>query len=126
MEGYTEWEYYIAKDLFHLYFPEGEYNIYTLAEWYKVIPTKAEKIAYYGDRVDLLKQHFEQLVTCSDIKTKITNDIHSNAILNIWCLTIYNVEGELVGFAAQEVEEYLTKGSIKGEKKIIFFNELKR
>ena len=125
MEGYTEWEYKITKDLFQLYFPEGEYDIYTLAEWYRTIPTHPDAIAYYGDRVDLLKRHFELFTNCDEIKTKAVNDFHSNPFINVWCMTIYNAEMELVGFAAQEVSEYLAKGGIKGEKKVIYFNELK-
>lgn len=120
MEAFSEWEYYIGKDEFQLYFPEGNYNIQTLADWYKVIPTQSEKIAFYGDNVDLLKRHFEKFTHSSNIKTKMNNDMESNSFLTVWCLTIYNAERELVGFAAQE---YLQKGP--GEKKILYFDELK-
>lgn len=120
MEAYSEWEYKVVKDSFLLYFPEGEYDIHTLAEWYKTIPTHPEPIAYYGDRVDLLKQHFSKYINFNEINTKWTNDYSSNPVLYVWCLAIYNVEGELVGFAAEENDN-----RSKGEKKILYFGELR-
>ena len=119
MEGYTEWEYYIAKANFHIFFPDGDYNIQTLVDWYKVIPTKAEKISYYGDNIELLKGHFEKFSMFDIVKTKISNDTHSNKFLNIWCTAIYNSDMELVAFAAQEFIE-----GKSADKKIKYFGEL--
>ena len=120
MEYGSKWEFYIAKDEFQLYFPEGEYTIQKLAKWYNVIPTSPEKISYYGlNDKELLKQHFSNFCNFGDIKTKLNNDRHSNNFLMIWCMAIYNMESEVVGFAAQE---YSDKGP--GEKKILYFNDL--
>lgn len=120
MLAYSEYEYFIVKDEFQIYFPEGDYDIGLLAEWYKIIPTNPTDYKYYGDNIDLLKRHFEKFTNFSGVKSKMNNDMHSNNFLTIWCLTIYNAERELVGFAAQE---YLQKGP--GEKKILYFGELK-
>ena len=120
MEGYTEWEYKVVKDEFFLYFPEGEYDIHTLAEWYKTIPTHPETIAYYGDRIDLLKQHFSKYINFKEINTKWINDFSSNPVLYVWCLAIYNSQMELVGFAAEE-----NNNNLRGEKKILYFGELR-
>ena len=119
MIAYSDWEYFIVKDEFQLYFPEGDYDINLLTEWYQVIPTKAEKISYYGDNIKILKEHFEKFVNFGDIKTKMINDMHTNNFLTIWCLAIYNTEQELVGFAAQE----FVQGK-PAEKKIRYFDEL--
>ena len=116
----SEWEYFIVKDEFQLYFPEGDYNINLLAEWYKIIPTRGEKIGYYGDNIDLLKRHFKKFSDFGDVKTKMNNDMHSNNFLTVWCLAIYNSEHELVGFSAQEYIE-----GKPAEKKIqYYYNEL--
>lgn len=120
MIAYSEWEYTIVKDEFQLYFPEGDYDINLLAEWYKVIPTKGEKIAYYGDNTKILKQHFENFLDFSGVKTKSNNDMHSNSFLTVWCLAIYNAQQELTGFAAQEFIE-----GKPAQKKILYFNELR-
>ena len=119
MEAYSQWEYKVVKDEFSLYFPEGDYDINVLADWYKTIPTHPEVLTYYGDNEELLKQHFEKFSMFSEVRSKITNDLHSNSILYVWCLAIYNSQMELVGFAAQEI-----KDSCKGEKKILYFKEL--
>lgn len=116
----ADWDFVIMKDEFQLFFPDGDYDIYTLAAWYKTIPTKPEKIAFYGDNENLLKRHFEEFREYSNIKSKITNDLHSNKILNVWCLAIYNSESELVGFAAQE---YIN--GFAADKKILYFGELR-
>ena len=117
---YTEYEYFIAKDEFQVYFPEGgNYNIEMLAEWYRVIPTHPTDCKYYGDNVDLLKRHFEKFSEFSGVKTKMNNDMHSNSFLTVWCLAIYNAEQELVGFAAQEWLD-----GKPGETKIEYYNEL--
>lgn len=120
MEYYAEWDYVVVKDEFQVFFPEGDYDINSLAEWYKVIPTKSEKIAYYGDNIELLKRHFDNFVNYSNTKTKLVNDMHSNEFLNVWCMAIYDSECNLVAFAAQE---YSAKGAT--EKKILYFNELR-
>lgn len=120
MEGMSEWEYYIAKDEFTLPFPEGDYDINLLVEWYRVIPTKPQKISYYGDNTKILKDHFSRFTDFGDVKTKLNNDMHSNHFLTIWCMAIYNMERELVGFAAQE---YI--GDKPAEKKICYFDELR-
>ena len=120
MEAYSQWEYKVVKDEFVLYFPEGDYDIHTLADWYKTIPTLSEVLAYYGDNTKLLKEHFSKFVNFDEINTKWTNDFRSNPILYVWCLAIYNSQMELVGFAAQEI-----KDGFKGEKKILYFGELK-
>lgn len=119
MEFYSEWEYVIVKDEFQIFFPEGDYDIKLLAEWYKIIPTKSEKISYYGDNIQMIKHHFTNFVKYGNTKTKLVNDMHSNEFLNVWCMAIYNSESELVGFAAQE---YTDKGP--AEKKFVYFNEL--
>lgn len=115
----SEWEYFIVKDEFQFYFPEGDYDINLLAEWYKIIPTRGEKIGYYGDNIDLLKRHFQKFSDFGDVKIKMTNDFHSNPILTVWCLAVYNMEQELVGFAAQE----FVQGK-PAAKKIVYFSEL--
>lgn len=120
MDCYTEWEYVVAKDDFHIYFPEGDYDIVTLAEWYKIIPTNSEKIGYYGDNETLLKQHFEKFSKFEEVWTKSTNDFHSNSILYVHCMVIYNSENDLVGFAAQELIE-----GKPADKKILYFNKLR-
>lgn len=120
MEYYSEWNYVVVKDEFQIFFPEGDYDINSLAEWYRVIPTKSEKIAYYGDNIELLKRHFDNFVNCSNTKTKLVNDTHSNEFLNVWCMAIYDSECSLVAFAAQE---YSSKGATG--KKILYFNELR-
>ena len=117
--GECEWEYYIVKDEFLLYFPEGDYDIHLLVDWYKTIPTHPEKIAYYGDNTDLLKRHFEKFSTFTEVHTKVTNDFHSNLVLYVWCIAIYNLRGELVGFSAQEFIE-----GKPANKKICYFGEL--
>lgn len=119
MLGMSEWEYFIVKDEFQIYFPEGPYTIDRLVDWYKIIPTKPEKISYYGDNTELLKQHFTIFTEFGDVKTKIGNDMHSNHFLTIWCMAIYDLEEELVGFAAQEFLD-----DKPGEKKIRYFGEL--
>lgn len=119
MLGMPEWEYFIVKDEFQIYLPEGGYTIDNLVEWYRVIPTKSEKISYYGDNTELLKQHFTILTEFGDVKTKIGNDMHSNKFLTIWCMAIYNLELKLVGFAAQEFIE-----GKPADKKIKYFGEL--
>ena len=120
MESFSEWDFKVVKDEFSLYFPEGEYDIHSLAEWYRTIPTHPENIAYYGDNINLLKQHFTKFANFEAINSKWTNDIHSNPILYVWCLAIYDSERNLVGFAAQEI-----KDGFKGEKKILYFDELR-
>lgn len=119
MEAYTEWEYYIVKDEYFLYFPEGNYDIHSLVDWYKTIPTHPNKIAYYGDNIELLKRHFEKFSTFTEVHTKSTNDFHSNPVLYVWCMAIYNSERDLVGFAAQEFVE-----GKPADKKIKYFGEL--
>ena len=118
MESRFQWEYRVVKDEFQIFFPEGDYDIDTLIDWYKIIPTKGKELAYYGDNVDLLKRHFEHF-TAFEIKTKCTNDFHSNKVLTIWCVAIYNWEMELVGFAAQEYMKDKPEA-----KKIRYFGEL--
>ena len=121
MIAYSEWEYYIAKDKIKIFFPEGDYDINVLAEWYKVIPTNPEKISYYGDNIELVKRHFEKFSAYSNnVYTRITNDTHSNKYLDVWCMAIYNAQQELVGFSAQEHKEIGL-----GNRKIVYFNELK-
>ena len=120
MVSFSEWEYFIAKDKFQLYFPEGDYDIDLLIEWYKVIPTKLEKISYYGDNTKILKDHFSKFTDFGDVKTKKDNDTHANSFLTVWCMTIYNSEMELLGFSAQE----FIQGK-PAEKKIRYFKELK-
>ena len=117
---HSEWEYFVGKDVFQFYFPNGDYDIYTLAEWYRVIPTQPEKISYYGDNIPLLKQHFENFAMFDSVKTKVGNDLHSNTFLTVWCMAIYNTESELVGFAAQE---YINGKA--ADKKILYFGELR-
>lgn len=119
MFSMSEWEYYIVKDEFQIYFPEGEYTIDELAEWYRIIPTEGEKISYYGDNIDLLKRHFTNFVNFGGVKTKLSNDMHSNKFLVVLCMVIYNVEQEMVGFAAQEFIE-----GNPADKKIKYFGEL--
>lgn len=119
MQNYPEWKYTIVKDEFSLYFPEGDYNIESLMKWYKIIPTNGEKIAYYDNDIELLKQHFEKFLTSDDIHTRVINDLHSNPILYIRCMTIYDTQDNLMGFAAQE-----NKDGFKSEKKILYFGEL--
>lgn len=119
MEGFSEWVYSIVKDEYFLYFPEGDYDINLLADWYKTIPTHSEKIAYYGDNTKILKEHFSKFVEFGDVKTKINNDMHANQFLTVWCLAIYNTECELVGFSAQEFIE-----GKPVDKKIKYFGEL--
>ena len=120
MLAYSEYQYFIVKDEFQIYFPEGDYDIGLLAEWYKVIPTHPTDYKYYGDNVDLLKRHFEKFSDFSGVKTKMNNDMHSNSFLTVWCTAIYNAERELVGFAAQEYVHDKPE-----ERKILYFNELK-
>ena len=115
----SQWEYFIAKEEFQLYFPEGDYDIDLLLEWYKVIPTKTESFAYYGDNTKILKDHFSKFTEFSDVKTKLNNDMHSNSFLTIWCMSIYNSEYELVGFSAQEFIE-----GKPADKKIKYFGDL--
>lgn len=119
MKCYAEWEYYIAKDEFQIYFPEGDYDINSLIEWYRTIPTQPEKISYYGDNTQILKRHFENFVDFKGIKTKFNNDMYSNSFLTVWCLAIYNTEEELVGFAAQEYIEDKPQ-----QRKISYFGNL--
>lgn len=119
MEYYAEWDYVVVKDEFQIFFPEGNYDINSLAEWYRVIPTKSEKIAYYGDNIELLKEHFSKFTEFGGVKTKFNNDMHSNQFLTVWCLAIYNSECELVGFSAQEFIE-----GKPADKKIKYFGEL--
>ena len=116
----SEWEYKVVKDEFFLYFPEGDYNIGTLLEWYKVVPTNPNTIAYYGDNVELLKRHFERFSQFDDVHTKNGNDFHSNPLLYVHCMAVYNSESELVGFAAQEYIE-----GKAADKKFLYLNELK-
>lgn len=118
MQKYSEWQYTIVKDEFSLYFPEGDYDIKTLADWYRIVPTKGEEIAYYNDNIELVKQHFEKFSTSNDVNTKVMNDLHSNSILYVRCMAIYDKEGTMVGFAAQQ---YLN-GS-PAFKKFLYFNE---
>lgn len=120
MEFYSQWDYYIASDEFQVYFPEGDYTIADLVDWYKTIPTHPKKISYYGDNIELLKRHFEKFVSFSDVHSKLTNDHHSNSILKVFCLAIYNLEGDLLGFAAQEY-----RNGFPADKKISYFRELK-
>lgn len=99
----NNWDYVIAQDSFQIYFPEGDYDINLLLEWYNVIPTKPEKISYYGDNIELVKQHFQKFTdNMGEVRTKLTNDYHSNNILKVYCLVLLNTRGEVVGFAAQE------------------------
>jgi len=120
MIGRTDWDYFIVKDNFQIFFPEGNYDVRLLAEWYRIIPTKAEKIAYYGDNTEMVKDHLHRFMVHGDVKTRMGNDMHSSPFLNVWCMAIYNYEMELVGFAAQEYSE--SNGA--GEKQIVFFEEL--
>ena len=116
---YSQWEYKIVKDEFQVYFPEDDFSVPLLKEWYEIIPTKGEVIAYYGDNTWKLKQHFERFCGTPDVKTKINNDMYSNKFLTIWCLAIYDSQNNLVGFAAQEIEE-----GKPTKKKIYYYNEL--
>ena len=116
---YTEYQYFIVKDEFQIYFPEGDYDITLLAEWYKVIPTHPTDCKYYGDNTELLKRHFERFCGTPDVKTKMNNDMQSNLFLTVWCIAIYNAEQELVGFAAQEYIHDKPE-----EKKVLYYNEL--
>ena len=118
MQKYPEWQYTIVKDEFSLYFPEGDYDIETLANWYRIVPTKGEEIAYYGNDVELVKRHFEKFSTSNDVHSKVINDVHSNPVLYIWCMAIYDKEGTMVGFAAQQ---YLNDSP--AFKKFLYFNE---
>lgn len=119
MNKSTNWDYVIAEDEFQVFFPEGDYNIDSILEWYKIIPTTPRIFSYYGGNIDLLKRHFELFSNFSDVRTKVTNDFHSNTILSIWCMTIYDKQGILVGFAAQE---YLD--GFAASKKILYLNDL--
>ena len=116
---HAQWEYSIVKDEFQISFPEGDYDINLLAEWYQVIPTKSENFSYYGDNTKILKEHFSKFTEFGDVKTKLNNDMHANHFLTIWCLAIYNAECELVGFSAQEFIE-----GKSANKKIKYFGEL--
>ena len=116
---HSNWEYFIAKDEFQINFPEGDYDIGVLVDWYRVIPTKSENFSYYGDNIEILKDHFSKFTEFGDVKTKMNNDMHSNHFLTVWCLVIYNSEHELVGFSAQEYIE-----GKPADKKILYFNEL--
>ena len=120
MESRSDWQFKVVKDEFFLYFPEGDYDIDTLVDWYRTIPTRPDTVAYYGDNINLLKQHFEKFAAFSEIRTKSTNDFHSNPVLYVWCMAIYNWEMELVGFAAQELIN-----DESANKKIRYFGELR-
>ena len=119
MLAYPEYQYFIVKDEFQIYFPEGDFDIGLLAEWYRVIPTHPTDYKFYGDNTDLLKRHFQKFSAFSEVKTKMNNDMHSNPFLTVWCMAIYNTEKELVGFAAQEFVE-----GKPAEKKIQYYIEL--
>lgn len=110
---FADYDYYIAEDNFNIYFPEDTdvYDIDILKEWYEVIPTEPKIIGYYGDNIEILKQHFERFMQNGNIKTKVGNDIHGNKVLNVKVYVIYKAE-KLVGFAAQEWNR---------EKKILYF-----
>jgi len=116
---FSTYEYFIVKDEFQIFFPEGDYDINTLSEWYQINPTKPTDYKYYGDNQDLLKNHFTRFSGTPDVKTKMNNDMHSNPFLTIWCIAIYNADQELVGFAAQEY----TNGK-PAERKIKYYQEL--
>lgn len=120
MLTFSEYEYFIVKDEFQIYFPEKDFDINLLAEWYRVIPTHPTDYKYYGDNINLLKDHFTRFCGTPDVKTKMNNDMHSNSFLTVWCIAIYNAEQELVGFAAQEFFDNKPQ-----EKKIRYYGELK-
>ena len=119
MLSFSEYQYFIVKDEFQIYFPEGDYDINLLVDWYKTIPTHPTDYKYYGDNTDLLKRHFEKFMNFSGVKTKMNNDMNANSFLTVWCIAIYDAERELKGFAAQEFI-----GDKPGEKKIRYFGEL--
>ena len=97
------YDYSIAQDSFTIFFPEDEdFDIQLLLEWYKIIPTEPKKIAYYGDNINLLKQHFNKFILSGNIKTRKSNDLHAEQCLVVNVLTIYSDYGDLRGFAAQE------------------------
>lgn len=113
----SNWDYVIAQDSFQIYFPEGDYDINLLSEWYNVIPTNPEKISYYGANIELVKQHFQKFTdNMGEVRTKLTNDHHSNNILKVYCLVLLNAYGKVIGFAAQE----FYKG-FAANKKILYF-----
>ena len=97
------YDYSIAQDSFTIFFPEDEdFDIQLLLEWYKIIPTEPKKIAYYGDNINLLKQHFNKFILSGNIKTRKSNDLLAEQCLIVNVLTIYSDYGDLRGFAAQE------------------------
>ena len=119
MENYPEYQYYIVKDEFQIYFPKEDYTIDELLYWYKITPTQPKKISYYGKHDEsLMKEHFKQFAFL-DVKSKISNDLHSNQFLTVWCIAIYNDMGILEGFSAQEI-----KNSFPAEKKISYLMTL--
>ena len=97
----AECEYYIAVDSFDINFPEGDYTIDDLKEWYEVIPTEPKVIGYYGDNIDLMVKHFQNF-SGSLVKTRMGNDMHSDKILHVQVLVIYTMNNHLQGFAVQE------------------------
>ena len=100
----AEYDYYIAQDSFDLYFPEGDYDVELLYDWYNIIPTTPKIISYYGDNIELLKRQFEKFSSNGLVKTRKNNDLHAEEMLNIHVLCIYDKENNLQGFAAQQWE----------------------
>lgn len=98
----AEYDYYIAKDSFTIYFPEDNYDVNLLWDWYTIMPTEPQAVAYYGDNIELVKRHFEQFTNFDDIKTRMGNNLHAEPFLTVNVFVIYNYQGELQGFAAQE------------------------
>jgi len=114
----SEYDYYIAEDSFIIYFPDDDYTILDLWDWYSILPTKPQPINYYGDNIQLIKEHFQHFVDCNNIKTRKTNDLHAESYLTVNVFVIYDRQNEVQGFAAQEWLE-----GFAAEKKILYLNK---
>lgn len=115
------YNYYIVQDNFSILFPEQDYTVEELYEWYKVIPTNPKVIGYYGVDEQLIKRHFEKMLISDEVKTRKSNTLHAEDNLNVNVLVVYNRNGKCVGFAAQE-----WRGNWGKEKKAIYLNEFNK
>lgn len=99
----AQWEYAIVMDSFDINFPEGDYDIDLLEEWYSIIPTEPKLIGHYGDNTKIIEEHFQNF-SRGLVKTKMGNDMHSDKILHMQVLVLYDRDFGICGFAAQEWE----------------------
>ena len=96
---YAEFEYCICSDKLKIYFPKNSYTIQEFKEIYCVIPTGPSCLSY--EKEDSIKEKFNQFVQFEELKINKTNGIHGEEILSVDVFVIYDVIGNLVGFAAR-------------------------